>query len=101
MFVLITNHVYKIYILASSDGLKLNVLMMNLFIINTQVFTSQDINWWTGAVWIIVMFLSAVWTLILTAPIHSLQSIHCWASDVMPQMSHSLLYYIKLYCLWY
>ncbi len=29
----------------------------------------QDINWWTG-VWIIVMFLSAVWTLILTAPIH-------------------------------
>ncbi len=27
-------------------------------------------NWWTGAVWITVMFLSAVWTLILTAPIH-------------------------------
>ncbi len=40
------------------------------FIINTQLFTSQDVNWWTGAVWIIVMFLSAVWTLILTAPIH-------------------------------
>ncbi len=33
-------------------------------------FPSQDINWWTGVVWIIVMFLSAVWTLILTAPIH-------------------------------
>ncbi len=30
----------------------------------------QDINWWTGVVCIIVMFLSAVWTLILTAPIH-------------------------------
>ncbi len=32
--------------------------------------SSQDINWWTGVVWIIVVFLSAVWTLILTAPIH-------------------------------
>ncbi len=30
----------------------------------------QDVNWWTGVLWIIVMFLSAVWTLILTAPIH-------------------------------
>ncbi len=47
-----------------------------------QLFTSQDIkykhrfslhkilNWWTGVMWTIVMFLSAVWTLILTAPIH-------------------------------
>ncbi len=32
--------------------------------------SSQDINWWTGVVWIIVMFLAAVWTLSLTAPIH-------------------------------
>ncbi len=32
--------------------------------------SSQDVNWWTGVVWIIVMFLSAVWILILTAPIH-------------------------------
>ncbi len=39
-----------------------------------QLFTSQDINWWTGVVWIIV-FLSAVWTLILTAPIHCRASI--------------------------
>ncbi len=30
-------------------------------------FPSQDVNWWTGVMWIIVMFLSAVWTLILTA----------------------------------
>ncbi len=36
-------------------------------------------------VWIIVMFLSAVWTHILTAPIH----IHCWASDVMLHFSKS------------
>ncbi len=25
---------------------------------------------WTGIMWVIVMFLSVVWTLILTAPIH-------------------------------
>ncbi len=44
------------------------VKMLNLT--NTQLFTSQEVNWWTGVVWIIVMFLSAVWTLIPTAPIH-------------------------------
>ncbi len=44
--------------------------MMVLFLTITHLFTSQDINWWTGVMWIIVMFLSAVWTLILTAPIH-------------------------------
>ncbi len=43
---------------------------MDLFLTNTQFVSSQDVNWWTGVVWIIVMFLSAVWTLILTAPIH-------------------------------
>ncbi len=29
---------------------------MDLFLINMQLFTSQDINWWTGVVWIFVMF---------------------------------------------
>ncbi len=48
-----------------------NVLMMDLF----QLLSSQDVNWWTGVLWIIVMFLSAVWTLILTAPIHCRASI--------------------------
>ncbi len=43
-----------------------NVLMLDLF----DLLSSPDVNWWTGVVWIIVMFLSAVWTLILTAPIH-------------------------------
>ncbi len=32
-------------------------------------------NWCTEVMWIIVMFLSAVWTLILTAPIHCRASI--------------------------
>ncbi len=44
-------------------------LMLDLFLTNTQLLASQDVNRWTGVVWIIVMFLSAVWTLILTAPI--------------------------------
>ncbi len=43
---------------------------------NMHILVSQDVNnWWTGVVWIIVMFLSAVWTLILTAPIHYIVSI--------------------------
>ncbi len=45
--------------------------MLDLF----QLLSSPDVNWWTGVVWIIVMFLSAVWTLILTAPIHYRASI--------------------------
>ncbi len=28
-----------------------NVLMMDLFLTNTQLFTSQDVNWWTGLEW--------------------------------------------------
>ncbi len=47
---------------------------MDLFLTNMQVFMSQDANWWTGVMWIIVMFL-ADWTLILTAPIHGRGSI--------------------------
>ncbi len=39
-------------------------------------FTGRQLMDWSGVdyLWIIVMFLSAVWTLILTAPIH------CWGS---------------------
>ncbi len=46
-----------------------NIYMKDLFT-DTQLLSNLDVNWWTGAMWIIVMFLSAVWTLILTAPIH-------------------------------
>ncbi len=34
------------------------------------LLTWLDINLWTGVMWITLMFLSAVWTLILMAPIH-------------------------------
>ncbi len=33
-----------------------NVLMMDLFLTNMQFLASPDVNWWTGVVWIIVMF---------------------------------------------
>ncbi len=57
-------------------------ILMNFFLTNMQLFTSHDVNWWTGVVWIIVRFLSAVWTLILTAPIHCIGT-NWGASDVM------------------
>ncbi len=42
------------------------------------LFSLQQINWWTGVMWIIVMFLSAVWILILTAPIHCISPNLFW-----------------------
>ncbi len=50
-----------------------NVLMVGLF----QLLSSPDVNWWTGVVWIIVMFLSDSHS----DGTHSLQSIHCWDTD--------------------
>ncbi len=29
-----------------------NVLMLDLFLTNTQLLAPQDVNWWTGVVWI-------------------------------------------------
>ncbi len=48
-----------------------NVLMMDLFT-NMQRFASLNDLHWSGVdcLWIIVMFLTAAWTLILMAPIH-------------------------------
>ncbi len=43
---------------------------MDLFFTNTKLFTSQDVIFWGGVVWITCGFLSAVWTLILMALIH-------------------------------
>ncbi len=56
-------------------------------------FCLQDFNCWTGVVWI-VMFLSAVWTLILTAPIHcrastAEQVMQCYISpNLMKKQTH-------------
>ncbi len=54
----------------------------------------KDVNLWTGVVCIIVMSLSAVWTLILTAPIHCRASIgeqvmECYISpNLMKKPTH-------------
>ncbi len=51
------------------------ILMLDLFLTNTHLFASRDINWWTGVVWINVMCLSDSHC----DGTHSLQSIH-WLS---------------------
>ncbi len=53
--------------LAGSNSMEL-ILMMDLFLTNMHLFTCQDVNWRTGVDYCDV--LSAVWSLILTAPIH-------------------------------
>ncbi len=53
-----------------------NVLMLDLF----QFLSSQDVNWWTGVVWIIVMFYQLDSH---SDGTHSLQNIHCWDTDGM------------------
>ncbi len=54
--------------------------MVDFVFMNTQLSTSQDVNWWTGVddcdVFIICLDSHSDGT-------HSLQSIHWWASDVM------------------
>ncbi len=50
-----------------------NILMLDL----SHLLSSPDVNWWTGVVWIIVMFLSDSHS----DGTHSLQSIHCWDTD--------------------
>ncbi len=60
-----------------SDGLELNKnVLMSLFLKNTS-FHIKYLMDWSGVdyLWVIMMFLSSVWTLILTAPIHCRASI--------------------------
>ncbi len=76
---------------------------MDLFLTNTHLLASLDVNWWTGVVWIIVMFLSDVWTLILTAPIHCRASIaeqvmKCYIStNQMKKQTHLWLHHYFVY----
>ncbi len=63
------------HILARSNGL-IDLLMVDLqtcnFLLHKMLTDGLE---WCGSLWIIVMFLSAVWTLILMAPIHCRGSI--------------------------
>ncbi len=69
-------------ILNRSGVLKLKYLNGGFVYNKHTAVTSPDVNWGIGVVWIIVMFLSAVWSLILTAPIHCSASIaESWISS--------------------
>ncbi len=49
----------------------------NIFMMDLSRLSSQDVNWWSGVVWMTCGLLWCfVWTLILTAPIHYRGSIH-------------------------
>ncbi len=72
---LLVNVSCSAYFSPDSDEMTCNVMDRVKYITNTQLFASQDINRWTGVVWCGLLMdycdvLSAVWTLILTAPIH-------------------------------
>ncbi len=58
-----------------SEVFEWNSFIHNLTLIWVVSYKPEDINQMTGAVWIIVIFLSAVWALSLTAPIHCKESI--------------------------
>ncbi len=70
-------------------------MILNFFLTN---IISQDMNYWTvDYLWIIVMFLSAVWTLIQTAPIHCRgstgeQVIWCYISPDLFWLKNKLIY---------
>ncbi len=61
--------------------------MIDLFPTYTQLFSSQDINWWIG--FTCDVFIS--WLDSLSDGTHSLQRIYLWASDLMLNFSKSLL----------
>ncbi len=70
--------------------------MMDLFLTNVQLFNSHDGMEWGG---LLVMCLSAVWTLILMAPIHCRGSIvnliHLSKSLYIHKLTHLHLKRVK------
>ncbi len=68
--------------------LQLNTLIMDLFLTDMQVFTSQDNKWWNGVVWIVMFFISCLDS--HSDGTHLLQRMHFWASDVMLNLSKSV-----------
>ncbi len=70
-----------------------NILMTDLFLTNMQLFTSQNINWWSCVDY---------WGVCISCldshsfGTHSLQRIHCCASDVMQNYSNLFWWRNKL-----
>ncbi len=63
---------------------------MDLYLTNTKIFTFQDINWWTGVVWITSGLLGCFYARFHSDGTHSRQRIHWWASHVMLHFSKSV-----------
>ncbi len=65
---------------------------MDLFLINIQLFTSQDINWWTGVCGLLVDYCDVFISCLDSHydGTHSLQRIHRWTSDAMLHFSKSV-----------
>ncbi len=79
-------------------------LIMDLFLTNTKLFTSQDINCWTGEVWITCRlfpcFYQLFW-LILTAPIHfrastGEQVMECYISPYLVKKNSYILDWLRV-----
>ncbi len=66
--------------------------MMDLFITNTQLLSSQDVNVWTGVAWILVELLVDYYDVFISClnshsdGTHSLQSIHWWCNATFLQI---------------
>ncbi len=75
------------------DPLQWMGAVMDLFLTDMQLFTSQDINWWTGVMRVTCGLLSCFIRCLDSHSdgTHSLQSIHWWTSDVMLH-AHLLIY---------
>ncbi len=69
-----------------------NALMMYLFVTNTQLFTSHDVNWWLEWCGLLVDYCDVLISCLdaHSDGTHSLQRIHCWANDVMLHFSKSV-----------
>ncbi len=61
-----------------------NILMMDLFLTNTELFTSQVIKWCVDYCGVFISCLDSH-----SDGTHSLQRIHCWATDAMLHFSKS------------
>ncbi len=69
------------------------VKMSQWFLTNTQLFTSHDKMLTDVVVWINLMILSAVWTLVLTAPIHCRASLLSkWCNAEFLRWRNKLIY---------
>ncbi len=62
------------FLIVRAQSVWVKNILIDFFITDIQLFTWQDIHWWTGVMWLTLMWLS-IRTLLLMAPIHCRGSI--------------------------